>query len=87
MMSSAPTPTLTGKVCGTCRHGQPDGLLIACTLGWEFHDPRQAKVYNTRTRKADLDAILPHPGVPVPLLAPQTHCMALHNNWLPKKAG
>ncbi|GGR11570.1 hypothetical protein [Deinococcus ruber] len=81
-----PLPTLTGQVCATCRHGTPDRELIACNLGWPFHDPPQPNAYNPRTKKADIEVLLGHPGVPLPLLAPHTHCMAYKNSWLPRLA-
>ncbi|GAA3997264.1 hypothetical protein GCM10022631_04740 [Deinococcus rubellus] len=61
---------LQGAVCGLCRHGEPDWDLVTCTLGWEGHER----------------PVSSHPGVPLPLLAPQTHCMALGGNrWLPTR--
>lgn len=63
-MPETATPTLSGPVCGTCRHAEPDWDLVACTLGWEGHER----------------PISSHSGVPLPLLAPQTRCMALGGN-------
>lgn len=71
---------VTGQVCGTCRHGTPDLGDVACTLGWEAHEQYWCEREKTSITGA-------HPGVPLPLLAPQTKCMALGGRWLPRVAG
>ncbi|WP_293915001.1 hypothetical protein [Deinococcus sp.] len=65
-LSAAPVRSLPPRqVCGNCQHGEQDRELIACTLGWAAHEK----------------PVSSHPGVPVPLLAPQTGCMCLKASW------
>lgn len=84
---------LRGEACGLCRHGEPewDGM-IACTLGWEAHDGLWS--WQRPEKGGDSAGGLPgqwvpstaaHPGVPRPLLAPQTRCMAVGGRWLPRQ--
>lgn len=64
-------PVQTDEVCATCHHGQPDADLITCTLGWEAHER----------------PVSSHPGVPLPLLSPQSGCMARGGRWLHQLGG
>lgn len=83
----APEPRgeeLRGEVCGLCRHGErADCGMVACALGWEAHDNLWS-LEVTKKGKRWVPALMGHPGVPVPLLAPQTRCMAVGGRWLPR---
>lgn len=75
-----PAATLTGQVCATCGHGSPDGYgMVECQLGWEAHDNLYREPYRPEQRWEP--ATMGHPGVPLPLLAPQTKCMAVGGRW------
>lgn len=77
-------PELRGEVCGLCRHGErADCGMVACALGWEAHDNLWS-LEVTKKGKRWVPALMGHPGVPVPLLAPQTRCMAAGGRWLPR---
>ena len=75
-------PALSGPVCGLCGHGEPDGELVACQLGWEAHEPQ------FRASKKPFDPVpgVGHAGVPRPLLSPRTRCMCLQSRWTPRRA-
>lgn len=79
-------PELRGEVCGLCRHGERAGCgMVACELGWEAHDGLWSQEVSKKGKRW-VPALMGHPGVPVPLLAPQTRCMAVGGRWLPKGA-
>ncbi|MVN86873.1 hypothetical protein GO986_08860 [Deinococcus sp. HMF7620] len=74
---------LIGQVCGTCRHGRPDGCDVACTLGWAAHDGLWLDPPPWAPGKWE-PAEMGHGGLPLPLLTPRTRCMATGDRWLPR---
>ncbi|MFT2721677.1 hypothetical protein ACMT4L_16930 [Deinococcus sp. A31D244] len=70
--------------CGTCAHGTPDGVDVACTLGWEAHDALWLDPPPWAPGKWEPTAA-GHPGVPLPLLTPDTGCMATGGRWTPRR--
>lgn len=74
----APPPT---TICATCAHGQSDGYgMVECQLGWEAHDNVWGNVREGR-KWTWIPMAMGHPGVPKPLLAPQTACMVPGGAW------
>lgn len=70
-------------ICSTCQHGTPDGYgMVECQLGWEAHD----NLWHQPRFKRDpwTPATMGHPGVPLPLLTPETRCMA-HGSYTPRE--
>lgn len=77
-------PELRGQVCGLCRYGERSGCgMVACALGWEAHDGLWSQEVSKKGKRW-VPALMGHHGVPVPLLAPQTRCMAVGGRWLPR---
>lgn len=63
-------------------HGTPDGPDVACTLGWEAHDA----LWQSLPGKRWAESSMGHPGTPLPLLTPDTACMATGGRWTPRRS-